>query len=105
MQIRFFCQNGHLLQTSEQHSGRETKCPKCHVSVTVPERRRRSHLTDSQAVRILGSHSPQRRTVPIAPASTSRLRLTDRTCPKCRNVIDTGSRICPYCNIYFGAVE
>lgn len=102
MQIRFCCQNGHPLKAAARHAGRVTRCPRCHVSVTVPHPPARSHLTDSQAVRLIGSHAPRAQPYPTDSTFIGHLRLTERRCPKCQNLIADEVRICPYCNVYFG---
>ncbi len=104
MTIRFACRNGHLLKAEVRHAGRKTKCPRCHVSVWVPQPARQMEsqavLTDTQAVRLLGSYHPSQRNLLSAPSPTP--EPDERPCPKCRQVVPGLCRICPSCNTYLG---
>jgi hypothetical protein len=103
MSIRFVCRNGHLLRTDNQHAGRRTKCPRCHAAVVVPTLERRTQVTDTEAVRILGHYSP--RGDQPAPMPSAKMPTPDRTCPNCRSRISALLRICPQCQVYVGAVQ
>jgi hypothetical protein len=102
MSIRFVCRNGHVLKADVRHAGRKTHCPRCNVSVWVPQPKQRTPqaqgaLTDTQAVRLLGSYSPRRRHLLATPASE------ERPCPKCRELVPMLCRVCPSCNTYLGS--
>ncbi len=112
MSIRFACRNGHLLKADVRHAGRKMKCPRCRVSVWVPQpsvRKPRarsaahSHgtLTDTQAVRLLGSYHPSQKNLLATPAPTP--APNERQCPKCAQHVPSLCRICPSCNAYLGA--
>ena len=108
MSLRFACRNGHLLKADVRHAGRKMKCPRCRVSVWVPQPakkvqaqvRAQESLTDTQAVRLLGSYHPSQRNLLSAPAPTP--APDERQCPKCRQVVPGLCRICPTCNTYMG---
>ncbi len=112
MSIRFACRNGHLLKADVRNAGRKMKCPRCRVSVWVPQpttkkTRPRSSvvaqgtLTDTQAVRLLGSYHPSQKNLLAAPAPTP--EPNERECPKCMQLVPGLCRICPSCNTYVGA--
>ena len=77
MAIRFACRNGHLLKADLRQAGRKMKCPRCRVPVWVPQPRNRQpivrdpvDLTDTQAVRLLGSYHPSQKGLLAAPSPT-----------------------------------
>ena len=104
MTIRFACRNGHLLKAEVRYAGHKTKCPRCHVSVWVPQParvvQRRDKLTDTEAVRLLGSYHPSQRNLLAAPSPS--LLADDRLCPRCQQWVPGLSRVCPSCNTYLG---
>lgn len=104
MTIRFACRNGHLLKADVRYAGRKTKCPRCHVSVWVPQPIKQAlqqgTLTDTEAVRLLGSYHPSQRTLLAAPAPTP--EPDDRQCPRCQALVPGLCRICPNCSTYLG---
>ena len=112
MSLRFACRNGHLLKADIKHAGRKMKCPRCRVSVWVPQPARvvqtsqsqqeRDTLTDTQAVRLLGSWHPSQRNLLAAPAPTP--AADDRLCPKCKQLVPGLCRVCPGCNTYLGVL-
>ncbi len=107
MSIRFVCRNGHVLKSDVRHAGRKTHCPRCNVTVWVPQPKQKTvppalnPLTDTQAVRLLGAYSPSPRHS-VAASSTS-LANEERTCPKCRASVPLLCRVCPSCNTYLGS--
>lgn len=105
MSIRFVCRNGHVLKTDVRHAGRKTQCPRCQVTVWVPQPHARperpKQLTDTQAVRLLGSYAPSQRSLLAAPAPSP--VVEDRPCPRCGEMVPTLCRVCPQCNTYLGA--
>ena len=109
MSLRFACRNGHLLKADVRHAGRKMKCPRCRVSVWVPQPAQKvtrqadpdGKLTDTQAVRLLGSYHPSQRNLLAAPAPTP--EAGERPCPKCHDLVPTLCRVCPSCNTYLGA--
>lgn len=108
MSIRFTCRNGHVLKADVRHAGRKMRCPRCRVGVWVPQPARTREaeaaetLTDTQAVRLLGSYHPsQRRSETPPPASSE---PDERICPQCRQSVPGLSRVCPNCNTYLGVV-
>lgn len=107
MSIRFVCRNGHVLKTDVRHAGRKAKCPRCHVTVWVPQpkpaRERQEALTDTQAVRLLGSYAPSQRNLLSAPAPTP--GAEERPCPKCNALVPELCRVCPHCNTYLGSIN
>ncbi|MHB0957595.1 MAG: hypothetical protein ACYC0X_26245 [Pirellulaceae bacterium] len=107
MSIRFVCRNGHVLKADIRHAGRPTHCPRCKVSVWVPQPKQAAQahdaLTDTQAVRLLGSYSPSQRSLLSAPAPTP--AAEERPCPKCRDLVPVLCRICPSCNTYLGTLN
>ena len=104
MSLRFACRNGHVLKADVKHAGRKTRCPRCHVPVWVPQPAAQAQpgdsLTDTQAVRLLGSYHPSQRSLLSAPAPTP--APDDRPCPKCQQLVPGLCRICPSCNTYLG---
>lgn len=111
MDIRFACRNGHLLKAKLRDAGRRMKCPRCRVSVWVPQpatkpphaARDDGVLTDTQAVRLLGSYHPSQKSLLAAPSPT--LTPEDRECPKCREMVPGLMRVCPACNTYVGTTS
>ena len=107
MSIRFVCRNGHVLKADVRHAGRKTHCPRCKVAVWVPQPKQKSAgpepdvLTDTQAVRLLGSYSPSQRNLLAAPAPS--LAGEERPCPKCHEPVPMLCRVCPACNTYLGS--
>ena len=91
MTIRFACRNGHVLKTEIRNAGRRMKCPRCGVAVWVPQPEKvapvtdQSALTDTQAVRLLGSYHPSQKSLLSAPSPTP--MADDRQCPKCDSVV------------------
>ena len=105
MSIKFACRNGHLLNADVRHAGRKMKCPRCRVSVWVPQPAKRQAdrtLTDTQAVRLLGSYHPSQKSLLAAPSPTP--ADVERTCPQCRQLVPSLCRICPACNTYLGVM-
>ncbi|MCU0958923.1 MAG: hypothetical protein MUF48_02355 [Pirellulaceae bacterium] len=106
MHIRFACRNGHVLKAHIRNAGRKTHCPRCQVAVWVPQPKpvlqMDEGLTDTQAVRLLGSYHPSQRNLLAAPAPTP--SNEDRECPKCRQLVPALCRICPSCNTYLGSL-
>lgn len=107
MYIRFTCRNGHVLKAHIRHAGRRTRCPHCQVAVWVPQPKPVSQvgdgLTDTQAVRLLGSYHPSQRNLLAAPAPTP--SGEERACPRCRQDVPALCRICPSCNTYLGSLR
>lgn len=103
MPIRFACRNGHILRTDDQHAGRRTKCPRCRTPVMVPRLERHLNVTDTEAVRILGTYTPRDRQT--SPSTPTDLPTLDRSCPNCRSRISALLRICPQCQVYVGTVQ
>jgi len=101
MAIRFACRNGHLMKTDDCNAGRNARCPRCHVTVRVPEPKLGTSVTDTQAARLVGSYSPGSGMRIIRPAA----RIDDRRCPKCRHLVAKSYRICPNCHVYIGGFE
>ena len=101
MAIRFACRNGHLLKTDEKNAGRHARCPRCHVTVKVPQPRLSSQVTDTQAARLVGSYSTGSGIRIPEPS----VRMEDRRCPKCRHLVAQSLRICPHCQVYIGGLE
>ena len=56
-------------------------------------------LTDTQAVRLLGSYHPSQRNLLAASPTPS---PDDRPCPNCHQLVPGLCRICPSCNTYLG---
>ena len=108
MSIRFTCRNGHVLKADVRHAGRKMRCPRCRVGVWVPqpERTRETDaagiLTDTQAVRLLGSYHPNSRASLVTPSASS--EPDDRMCPQCRQLVPSICRVCPNCNTYLGVM-
>jgi hypothetical protein len=106
MAIRFACRNGHRLKAEVRHAGRKMKCPRCRVTVWVPQparldaRQEQGVLTDTQAVRLLGSYHPSQKNLLSAPSPTP--VADERQCPKCGQLVPSLCRICPSCNTYMG---
>ncbi len=106
MSIRFVCRNGHVLKADVRHAGRKTRCPRCQVAVWVPQPqlqapRAENVLTDTQAVRLLGSYHPSQRALLAAPAPSP--TAEERPCPKCDMMVPMLCRVCPSCNTYLGS--
>mgnify|MGYP001448664757 FL=1 len=106
MSIRFVCRNGHALKANVRHAGRKMRCPRCKVAVWVPQPqlqtpRAENNLTDTQAVRLLGSYHPSQRTLLAAPAPSPTAK--ERPCPKCNTMVPMLYRVCPSCNTYLGS--
>ncbi len=105
MHIRFACRNGHVLKTHLRNAGRKTRCPRCQAAVWVPQPtpalQTDEDLTDTQAVRLLGSYQPSQRTLLAAPAPTP--SDEERPCPRCLRLVPALCRICPSCNTYLGS--
>lgn len=105
MSIKFACRNGHLLKANVRHAGRKMKCPRCRVSVWVPQPAKSEadrKLTDTQAVRLLGSYHPSQKSLLAAPAPTP--SPADRACPQCHQLVPGLCRVCPACNLYLGVM-
>lgn len=105
MSIRFVCRNGHVLKADVRHAGRKTHCPRCDVAVWVPQPKQKATpahdpLTDTQAVRLLGTYSPSQRSLLAAPAPS--LAGEERPCPRCEKLVPMLCRVCPSCNTYLG---
>jgi hypothetical protein len=107
MSIRFICRNGHILKADVRHAGRKSRCPRCQVSVWVPQPAATAQvagtLTDTQAVRLLGTYSPSQRSLLAAPAPSP--TSEERACPKCQESVPTLCRVCPACNTYLGTLH
>lgn len=106
MSIKFACRNGHLLKTDVRHAGRKMKCPRCRVSVWVPQPAQTEpnhQLTDTQAVRLLGSYHPSQKSLLAAPSPTP--EADERECPQCRQSVPSLCRVCPACNTYLGVIR
>ena len=104
MTIRFACSNGHLLQAKDRYAGRIAKCPRCGKSVRVPQPQRRSGVTDTQALRLVGSYTPHSSVV-SSGMTMETAGPSERTCPRCKATVATTYRICPHCQVYLGGLE
>ena len=57
MSIQVCCSNGHKLKVKDHWSGKTGSCPKCGVSITVPDESA-STFTDEDALSVIGDYVP-----------------------------------------------